>query len=239
MVSLSAITSRFCSLRAAVASSLSNSTNVIAMALAIDADFAIWHANLPNEMIPSIVQIERMSTDIHSDHFAVYGDMLAAMLLNHYRTVRILVHELIVSQFKHICPIDPLHWDRLMYQLHSSKIIMKELIGEICASAPFHLGKYPYLPGFLTASPGLSRPCPESTRAGGGNAIVWPLFAAGECDSCDNDTRKWILARLKTIAKDMGIGQAAVLAQVLLEKKEVTDLVMENAKGGVSLEAHP
>jgi hypothetical protein len=239
MGSLSEIVSKFCSLRAAISSSSSEdiqSAEILARALAIDADFATWNANLPDEVLPSAVELDGQSSAVHSDHYDVYCDISAATLLNHYRSIRILTHETIFRQSTYLCQTELGPYAKMHDQLHRSKALMKQFIDEICASVPFYMDLHPHLHECSTANSTMSRTGPVIPRAVGGNAIIWPLFVAADCDICDNETRLWIMARLQDINTEMRVRQAAVLAKILLEKKEVTDLLIEKAKDVVNLE---
>ena len=249
------INARFCNLRAKIGayppSSSSISTEaIISEALSIAAELDDWHSGLPPAYRPtSTVKIHSPTPDVYSDYYHMYSDTVTAALLSHYRIVLILVHEIILTQLsfvRHPSPGEydqqhgyspnssPSYLDQVQRQTKASQKAILNFIDLICASVPFNL-EYDHC-----AVPAASQSETPLPRAAGGNAIIWPLYVAGQISFIRNSTRAWIIGRLDKIGAEMGVHQATVMARFLLQRKEVTDVFVdeddEDDKGAMTEE---
>ena len=57
---------------------------------------------------------------------------------------------------------------------------------------------------------------------------MWPLFVCAQIYFVQNSTRSWIIGRLNKIGAEMGVQQAKVMAKILLQRAEVTEVLMED-----------
>lgn len=236
-----AISARHCILRAKIASSPSGTPatcteSIISEVLSIAADLQNWHFNLPLDYYPtSTVKISSLTSDVFSDYYHIYSDVPTATVMNNYRVLLILLHEIILTQSSHVCssPIDineqnsfnyappPSYLAQIQRQVRRSQDAILDLIEQVCASVPFLLD-YEYC---MRARRTLSEP--HHPRAAGGNAIMWPLYVCAQIYFVSNSTRAWIIGRLNNIGAEMGVQQAKVMAKILLQRTEVTEVLVE------------
>ena len=237
-----AISARHSILRAKIASSPSGTPatcteSVISEALSIAADLQNWHSNLPLEYYPtSTAKISSLTPEVFSDYYHIYSDVPTAMVMNNYLVLLILLHEMILIQSSHVrsSPIDineensfnyappPSYIAQIQRQVRRSQDAILNLIEQVCASVPFLLD-YEYCMGVRRT---LSEP--HHPRAAGGNAIMWPLYACAQVYFVPNSTRAWIIGRLNKIGAEMGIQQAKVMAKILLQRTEITEVLAED-----------
>jgi hypothetical protein len=240
---INATSAQLCNLRARIASIPSGSAaesagSIISEALSIAAKLGDWQSDLPLNYFPvSTVRIWNPTPEVYSDYYHIYCDQWAATFMNNCRVVLILLHEIIITQLSYIrhpppedfneqsgysCTPSPSYAAQIQRRIKSSQKAILDLIDQICASVPFLLD-YEYC---ASASPGQSEiPHP---RAVGGNAVMWSLFVAGEADCVRNSTPTWIIGRLNKIGTEMGVKQANTMAKLLLLRKEVTDVFVED-----------
>jgi hypothetical protein len=236
-----AISARHSILRAKIASYPSAppakcTESIISEALSIAADLQSWHSNLPPDYHPtSTVKIPNPTPDVFSDYYHIYSDVPTATFMNNYRVILILLHEIILTQLSHIrsSPMGinernsfnyappPSYIAQIERQVKRSQNAILNLIEQVCASVPFLLD-YEYC---IRATRTLSEP--HRPRAAGSNALMWPLYVCAQIYFVQDSTRTWIIGRLNKIGADMGIQQAKVIAKILLQRTEVTEVLVE------------
>jgi hypothetical protein len=190
----------------------SDYTTALSSALSIDADLADWVASLPLECKYTTVTLRSKSADFLSDYNHAYRDIWTATLWNHYRSIRILLNEIILDQFSHLKEIFPPGSDpdiSSLYanQIRASKFTIMKLIYDVCASVPYHLGYHNHREGWESAQ--------AHPRAVNGRNLLWPLYVAAKTSLCPEAARGWAVGRLEMIAAKMGIRRAAALARVV------------------------
>jgi hypothetical protein len=237
---LTAIHVRLCSLRAKIGHRPSSSPtmgpeSIISEALSIAANVNDWHSELPLDHFPtSTVMICSPTPDVFSDYYHIYRDSSTAALMNSVRTVLILVHEIILTQVSYLQRPSPEELDgrsscnrttspyytaQINEQVKRSQTTILDLIDLICASVPFLLDYEP------CAS---ATPKPAHPRPAGGYTVMWPLYVAAQISFIPSSTRAWIIGRLNKVGAEMGVRQATILAKFLLQRKEVTDVLVED-----------
>jgi hypothetical protein len=238
-----AINAKLCSLRAKIGHrpqtiSPITAKSIISEALSIAADLDDWHIDLPQDRFSfTTVKMYSPTPEVYSDYYHVYRDLSSASLVNNSRVILILVHEIILTQLSYIRRQSPQEFneqsgynrtslpsyaDQIQRQIKSSQKTILDLIDLICASVPFLLD-YEYC---ASAMPTQSEPL--HPRAAGGNAAMWPLYVSAEISFVRNSTREWIIGRLNKIGGEMGVQQANTMVGFLLQRKEVTDVLMED-----------
>lgn len=214
---------KFCDLRALVALSegLVDSAMIISTALDIELELSEWADQLPVQYFYNIVTMRTRSSSVFADYYHEYTNIWIATTWNHYRSVRILVNELVIEHITYLQSQamqpgedeDPVIAALYRTRLNLSKSILLQLTQDICASIPM------YIDGSnLGAS---TSPLASVSRAASGNLLLWPLYTAAATDSVSDVMRLWVVDRLKTIARVMGIQQANVLACVLSMRKDI------------------
>jgi hypothetical protein len=135
---------------------------------------------------------------------------------NAYRSSRIFAHAIRIQCIKWLA--SPAQPESSTEWIQSCQVV-QQMVGEICASVPFHLGSQILQGGTKFAGPSLrGSPCgddhAQSPKALGGYFILWHLFSSASVDCIPDDQRRWIRGRLRYIGHNMGINQAAVLSSV-------------------------
>jgi hypothetical protein len=196
----------------------SNSERVITTACTIDQEFDAWSKTCPSQFIYQTVALNKRSEEVFSDHYHVYPNLWISTVWNHYRSVRILVNELILGQLCHLYlnnPESPLLWNDACFfesQVLASNTILLQLCHDICASVPYFLGFDP------DADKRMPRPIPKAVS---GNLLLWPLYSAAVTDLVSDIMRDWVAGRLRWISDVIGIRQAAPLALSLRRKQDI------------------
>ena len=137
-----------------------------------------------------------------------YRDLCSAVFHNNYRMLLILVHWLILSQIAVQDRCTALD----QAQIQKSRASTLSMISGICGSVSYHIS---------LCSPDPRQPCIAAV-----NAIMWPLFVAGDANLCPQRTRAWIVHQLKALGLKTGVRQALVLADITSQGREITDLLM-------------
>ncbi len=189
---------------------------VISTALALDAEYEVWARSCPLQYIYQTITLKEKTHDVFSDHYHVYSSIWIAAIWNNYRSVRILVNELILDQLNYLYQnnFEPntLWDDHCLYenQNFTSNSTLLQLCHDICASVPYFLG---YNPNNL----GYADQIPKSVN---GNLLLWPLYTAGVTEMVSDMMRSWVSGRLQWITDVMGIKQASPLAYCMASRQD-------------------
>ncbi|OBT68856.1 hypothetical protein VE03_02043 [Pseudogymnoascus sp. 23342-1-I1] len=249
---LSLLIIEFCNLRSLMTSmhDFTNSNAIVSAALMIESSLAGWAAENPYsyDTVPLIARHDA----VFSDYYHIYSSILTATSWNSYRSVRILLSELIITQLNHLSQSQSqfdyededgdfpnlakdshaLLQQEYTSQIFRSRAAIVQLTQDICASVPYYLCDAPS-PGVLLIEHQDSTYVPRTAT---GNLLLWPLFTAVCTNMVSNVMRTWVVQRLEWIADVMGIQQAKALAILLCLRKDPprwcdTELTMiENEK---------
>jgi hypothetical protein len=231
---LSFLVIEFCNLRSLMTSmhDFTNSAAIVSAALMIEASLAAWAAESPYRY--NIVPLMARSDAVFADYYHTYSSILTATSWNSYRSVRILLNELLIVQLSHLCQSEFQYEDEdeefpnlaedsqfLLQQQYQSQIshsraVIVQLTQDICASVPYYLCDAPSGSYLLTEHPQSE----QLPRAACGNLLLWPLFTAACTNMVSNVMRAWVVQRLEKIANVMGIQQARALAILLCLRKD-------------------
>ncbi|MCJ1314939.1 hypothetical protein MMC15_000253 [Xylographa vitiligo] len=219
---LSFIVIKFCNLRASMDSfhDYRDSARVVSAAFNIDAELADWATRCPIQYVYNTVTIQSPSESVFSDYYHTYETIWAAWAWNSYRSIRILLNEMLLEQLAHLSqyPFDyPEAYDEysvLPYetQILCCKSLLVQLTQDICASVPFYLGYHNRHDGLESSQ--------VPPAAAGGNLLLWPLYTAACTNVVSDISRSWVIGRLENIAEVMGIRQATALAHLLRIRKD-------------------
>jgi hypothetical protein len=219
---LSEIVINFTNLRASMAGfrDFSNSAAIVSAALQIDSDLAAWATECPLHYVYNTITMKERSESVFADYYHVYPNIWIATTWNHYRSIRMLVNELILEHLSHLNQNQFVYQDpgqdfSILYEnrMLFSKSVLVQMTQDICASVPYYLNYQ---------DPGRTDdPINNPPKAAGGNLLLWPLYTAAVTEVVSDVMRSWVVGRLKAIAEIMGIRQATALAHVLSLKKEI------------------
>jgi hypothetical protein len=80
-----------------------NSVAVVSQALDLENQFAAWVTQLPPRYFYNTVTILQRCEDVLSDHYHVYSGICIATTWNCYRSLRIILNEILIEQMLHLC----------------------------------------------------------------------------------------------------------------------------------------
>lgn len=199
------------------------SEDIISRACAIDVECAEWARTLPIDYLYRTVTVKNRGVEVFAEHYHIYNNLWIAMIWNNYRSLRCVIHELVLLHLRHFCqthkPTELLFNDPDLFSrqtLESEEVILQSS-QEICASVPY----------ILDFNPNVKEPH-RIPRAFNGNLLLWPLFVAGTTEEVPSQQRKWVISRLRYISDVMGIRQAMPLVYSLSQKADVASWDGEN-----------
>lgn len=188
-----------CSLRAASKQRRLPLTTILHTALQLDAELQAWANSLPEGWNYRTVRANQCE-GVLENHYHVYHNLWTANIWNCYRTVRVLLGAMITSSITALPTVSALDSN----QRDQSRILMRDLSRDICASAPFHFRRH--------EQAGTNHP-----TAVRGYFLFWPLYVAG---LADREARPWVVSQLRAIGHKMGIQQAVTLADDLVSDQK-------------------
>jgi len=215
---ISDLVASFCNLRAATSSTacvLSPET-IVARALSIDAMFNAWRTGLPPYLQYDVNSPSNPDPAAHVSYYYTWPNLGFAVLHVTSWMTLILLHGLIIQQIEvsRAGESDELseRFEDYEAQMQQSTGYILSLIDQICASVRYYLSLCS-TNSSLTPTSSIepsSIPCAASI-----NAILKPLFVAGDSSLCPLSTRAWIVEQLRNIGTRMGVKQALYLAETI------------------------
>jgi hypothetical protein len=210
---LAEIIASFCSLQVALNDGQYSHApaELVAWAISLDTQLLEWVAKHRVQNLYSTVIISEASPDIFTDHWHRYRNIHVASIWNHYRSIRILVNQVIVSLLSH--NTSGLFSTSYSNQTEASKRVVVQLSHDICASVQFFLMHAQE----NNSIDWRSSYQPRSTAVG--KLLLWPLYVAGQNDFVSDIMRMWIVGRLEKFAAVIGIQKAGILGRMLKSKQ--------------------
>ncbi|KAH8695272.1 hypothetical protein BGW36DRAFT_462884 [Talaromyces proteolyticus] len=215
--------------------------SILEAALSVDNDLIRWSSTLPSFFSYRTVPVDRdldtqvqvQARVVYGDHYHIYNNLSAAMVLNNYRALRMVVHEYIsgyageIQQLKHqflgAAMLPTNEYSKLKSQ---SDEIAKHLVAGICASVPYHLGAV----GNAVQNNTHIDPRNSPHGALGGYALIWPLYLAADRAISPPSLKRWAIMYMDRIGYSMGINQALAMSVLLnrgLPSRTLLDTEME------------
>ena len=187
---------------------------------AMETEYLAWEETLPDEWRPHTVawvdQIpggDFLKAEVHPGKVDMFDNVWVASAWNQGRVARLFISGAIVRCAAWICsPVDY----RTTPEYATSSRLCNDLISDIIASIPYHLGWRVGQSGALRAgdfsNPGADGV--DSPKAIGGYFCLWPLFSISTTDYISDSQRQWVQGRLCYIGETLGLNHAKVLSSV-------------------------
>ncbi|KAL2832683.1 hypothetical protein BJY01DRAFT_225786 [Aspergillus pseudoustus] len=210
-------------------------TEILRLALNLDAELTSIAAVAPPTWHYQTIPVPRadaeeengsaplFTPDIWGEVYHVYTNINIGSSWNHYRSALLMVHELIIDTVKELEGQPFYAYMHAEYRsLRSrSEQLSRQLVDDIIASVPFHLGTAA-ADAILTHASSSSSGTPANSIEGhvscaSGMALVWPLLIAANSGFASRELRTWIIAVLEKIGYSMGLNQALAMARLLHE----------------------
>ncbi|KAK4122513.1 hypothetical protein N657DRAFT_719352 [Parathielavia appendiculata] len=151
--------------------------------------------------------------DVFPGRVDIYPDFITAMAWNIGRVTRLLLASLNIRIAAWLCaPADY----RMTVEYETSKRVCQDVIPDILASVPYHLGWR--MNGKTLGTPGLSAfACGEegSYKALPSLFLLWSLTVIKNHDLSTEDQRTWARGRLRFIAEEVGLKYAHIVNERL------------------------
>lgn len=206
---------------------------VVVRCLAINDDFAAWHASLPPHQTFEVITTANSDPTDPIDYYYTWTSLRCALHYTSSWMTLILVHGTVLQQLEILSKGESGESNRsskdYTAQVQRSSTFTLSLIHRICASVRYYVS----LCGVRSSSvsPGGSQPrfipCAAAIHS-----ILKPLFVAGDSLLCPPAERAWIINQLRTIGTDIGMRQASFLADNIAQKQSTTDwLLADNRRG--------
>jgi hypothetical protein len=118
----------------------SNPAAVLLEGLVVDSMLFNWVSNAPSRYSHTTVPVSQPSESVYEDYFHIYTSVGTASMVNNYRVIRIILHEIIISQIAHLIqsPLSPDHQATYKTQIRTSQTLIQQLKRDVCASVPFY-----------------------------------------------------------------------------------------------------
>ncbi|KAJ0425777.1 hypothetical protein BJY00DRAFT_158657 [Aspergillus carlsbadensis] len=230
------ITGKLSNLRADIRGKVIKDANeILSAAYGLEAELLAWVAAGPPDFLyttyecSSVEQWARMFGNKpfpYNNQYHVYRDLWICHTWNQYRCARIVVCEVILSCLRRLSAMSPTMAMSKELQNHCARIrnVTRELAGDICASAAYHLG--------VEGSPATAAfTVPTNYCYVGGMLLLWPLTLAGGTEPKDHPLRRWTQDCLRLIGHSIGIDQALALIEVLEQEAGVFEGLDESESG--------
>ncbi|KAL2818391.1 hypothetical protein BJX63DRAFT_73609 [Aspergillus granulosus] len=229
------ITGKLSNLRADIHEKVIKDVNEkLSAAYALEAELLAWVAAGPPNFqyttytCSSVEQWTRMFGNKpfpYNTQYHVYRDLWICHTWNQYRCARVIVCEIILSCLRRLSAASPAMAMSKELQTHCARIrnIVRELVGDICASAAYHLG--------VEGSPAAAFAVPMNYCYVGGMLLLWPLALAGGTEPIGHPLRIWIRNCLQIIGHSLGIDQAFAIVEVLEQEAGLFEGLEETASG--------
>ena len=214
----------FADFRAKVSRSLfSDPSEIIAKALEQEQNLISVFSNVSSAWNYSTVYTDADPDIVFAGCYHVYPSFMAAQSWNAIRSIRMLLHSIIIDAAGLLSP---------EYNAEASRRILLELQSDMLSSVPQHIGyiskQRPSQPHrnlwsnfesvnhdpFSKSGPGDKMTLPD-VRLYGGYNLLWNIWSTGTSRITTLDVRKWIVGILQRIGTTMDVQQALVLAELL------------------------
>jgi hypothetical protein len=203
---LADIVAKFCNLQAAIDSPGYDMDPLVfvSSALSIDAELEEWYRRWETSSLYATIIVRENIPDVFEDDWHLYPNIMVALIWNHYRCIRILVNQIIITQIAAMTTkldadltyeYSPVYND----QIDLSRRTIVQLCHKVCASVPYYLSHYPGEPGERWNSP--DDYASYNARA---KLVLWPLYVVGQTEYVSDIMRTWVIERLEQLSREMG-----------------------------------
>ena len=184
---------------------LSTPTTIFQKALQLEIALAKWKQNLPAFWNYTVAVAPGKSEAAFNGKCHIYEDFWIERMWDHYRWLRILVNELLLTNSD--SPSSPP--DQTFQQAEALQLI-HQLASDICTSVATVLYRLAPLPGAGSFPP----------RVGSIFMIIWTLRTAGGAIGVPDALHDWVVRLLENIGQTMGILQTRVAISKSREHRE-------------------
>jgi hypothetical protein len=181
----------------------------------IDNHTEMWHYKTI-AWVDAILGSDLSSSEVYPGRVDMYSDLNIAGMWNNVRVARLFLAGIVIRCAAWI--VSPIDY-RTTPEYASASRLGTEMINDMIASIPFHLGWSDGQGRDNFRTGGMSGfACGEdhnsAGKALGAYFLAWPLFTINCSDFTTDAQRRWVIGRLKYMSEIMGLNQASVLSHV-------------------------
>jgi hypothetical protein len=220
MAQLRADNDKITSLTTHTTENLEKVLKLLRRAEALEREYIAWVENLPAAWAIKTVawldgDVENLETSVvHPGRVVAYGELWMAYYYNTVRTCRLYIWTTILRCVAWMS--NPRDY-RLSPEYTTASCACRQLIEDIIASVPYFFGWNRDKDAAMADKSNFACGVNDNTSIKGlsGIFVMWPIFTAAASDFASPSQRLYLRGRLRYIAEQMGINQAAILLQVL------------------------
>jgi hypothetical protein len=195
-----------------------DSGEILQASLQIEADLVSWEASLPLDWKFVTIETEEEYEYTYSGKYHIYNDIWTANMFNHYRTMRIIVNEIILDHLPALSTSFSLMDINLDLQKRQSMQAISQNALHICLGVHFHLNHNEILQSRNRSPPTIES---RESQITGVFTTLWPLKLAGSSRGVKIAVFTWIVKSLQRIRCTMGIELASTYATSLVEERRL------------------
>ena len=199
---LASIASRLCALRVEIREGHLTDDEISLKLLELDYEAELWEHTLPASYEYSQVRkSDTADSIVYGETYHMYNSATAVMILNNYRAIRIMLNiDFLLLSHNNVSS----EW--LNEARAKSLETLISLSTDVAGSIPWILGSESEAP--FTVTQGLS--------------IMWFLYIVAEAGQMlPENLFRWVIEQLRRLYRVAGIGQAAVMADLVEKGEEI------------------
>ncbi|KAK9241862.1 hypothetical protein V1506DRAFT_569310 [Lipomyces tetrasporus] len=203
--SLAGIVTKFTALWASVGHRMpASSNNIIRSALDLESDLKNWAMDIPEGWVFNIAPLSGEVDDFAGNAEHAYPNAFIANAWSWYRTVRIVVNDLLVQHLS-TCTYNDVDCSG---RLSESRSILSDLSTEICSSASYFLKRFDILR--------------DTSRfyIHGAFSLLWALKVVGTSSGSSETLYLWVVHTLQNIWQSLGIRIALEMANRMTQNRQ-------------------
>jgi hypothetical protein len=182
-----------------------SNSDIITRTTELDFEFMLLAKTMPSTWLFKTTYLEEASEGVLEQHYDTYADHFVAQTWNVLRIMRILLNDIMrtycieMAMQSHNDASSFRHWDIATTTIDS-------MARDICAAAPQYTMYGNVNPEIKNNSPIRRIQC---------YTLLFPFYVAGLYASSTTKIKPWIIKQLRFMSKEMGIGNASIVAEIL------------------------
>ncbi|KAK2764580.1 hypothetical protein FQN54_009275 [Arachnomyces sp. PD_36] len=193
----------------------------------VEHELSKWPESLPQEWNYTTRELSLLGMDLCATTAYIYPSFWVANYWGSYRGLRLFGNSLHLRAYHLLARIvrenptvvslrDP------ECALATTYVKNRDLVNDICASIPYHLG-YSHTESGERYYPCEGFPRGKYPRLLSACHIVWPLYISGIVEGIGSAQRLWVARQLHYIGREMSVMQANALAAMVARKASMGD----------------
>ncbi|KAJ9606863.1 hypothetical protein H2200_008873 [Cladophialophora chaetospira] len=209
---VSGLVMKYANLRGSTKKELLSPSEILKQAKELDGEFSSLAKDLPQSWISQKVTVQKSAPGVLEQYYEVYPDHFTAQTCNVIRMMRILLNNLIRLSYLNIVSVQD-NLERHVLNVSFASHIIDTMAKQICATGPQFAGVSEHLKRPSSSSPVRRLHC---------YTLLFPFYVAAVSARTESGVREWVIQRLRSMATDLEIRNAALVAE-MLENRDGAD----------------